>query len=182
MAKRGQSLCTGVQKRRGEKSSILEHPWRRGFLGHSSCTSHSHTPSSSPPWIKLGKTPMRVVSTWPAPMPMLGYKMQNISIKWIKFNLIKFWSIQEIYFYSNEFDLVDGRLQIVVQSEDNGNPAKGPTEYVVTVEHTPGARRAGRGRKNNLKLDWSFHCGCGSFARFPTLCKHIGACAIVHFH
>ena len=86
------------------------------------------------------------------------------------------------FVYSSEFQLEDGVLQIVVQSEKNGNPAKGPTSYKVKVEHTPGARRGGRGRKNKLNLDWTFSCECPCFEKQPTLCKHIGACAIVHFH
>ena len=68
--------------------------------------------------------------------------------------------------------------------------------YKVRIEHSPGAGGAGgKRRKNELSLDWTFTCSCGLPSlglhhsaynsglppRSP-ICKHIGACLIVHFH
>ena len=69
-----------------------------------------------------------------------------------------------------------------------------PREYKVRIEHKSGAGGAGgKKRKNELSLDWIFTCSCkpelrhwlyngdGQPAVYP-ICKHIGACLIVHFH
>ena len=89
--------------------------------------------------------------------------------------------------------MAGGVLILGVKSESNNDPAEGPTSYVVRMEFTPGARRTpdytpgarrggGKGRKTEFIPDWSFTCSCPSYARSPTVCKHIGACLIVHFH
>ena len=74
--------------------------------------------------------------------------------------------------------MVDGVLILGVKSESNRDPAEGPASYVVRMEHTPGARRTGW----TFIPDWSFICSCPSYERSPIICKHIGACLIVHFH
>ena len=69
-----------------------------------------------------------------------------------------------------------------------------PREYKVRIEHKSGAGGAGgKKRKNELSLDWIFTCSCSPELRhwsfngvgqpsvYP-ICKHIGACLIVHFH
>ena len=86
-------------------------------------------------------------------------------------------SVITFNFSSNEFQIVDGALVVIVQSENDSLMA-----YEVKVQHTPGARKGGRGRrKNSIELDWSFSCSCPCFANKRQFCKHIGACAIVHF-
>ena len=85
--------------------------------------------------------------------------------------------------FSSDCEMVGGVIILGVKSESNRDPAEGPTSYVVKMEHTPGARRTGgKGRKTEFIPDWSFTCSCPSYARSPTMCKHIGACLIVHFH
>ena len=67
-------------------------------------------------------------------------------------------------------------------------------EYKVRIEHKSGSGGAGgKKRENELSLDWIFTCSCkpelrhcsvngdGQPAVYP-ICKHIGACLIVHFH
>ena len=89
----------------------------------------------------------------------------------------------DFLFSSFDYKMVDGVLVLDVKSESNGDTGEGPTSYVVRMEYTPGARRAGgKGRKSEFIPDWSFTCSCPSYTRSPTLCKHIGACLIVHFH
>ena len=89
--------------------------------------------------------------------------------------------------------MAGGVLILGVKSESNRDPAEGPTSYVVRMEYTPATREepdytpgprvcGGKGRKNIYLSDWDFTCSCPSYARSPVMCKHIGACLIVHFH
>ena len=58
-----------------------------------------------------------------------------------------------------------------------------PREYKVRIEHKSGAGGAGgKKRKNELSLDWIFTCSCCLRERPIPICKHIGACMLVHFH
>ena len=88
-----------------------------------------------------------------------------------------------------------GCLSIGVKSEKK-NSAEVETEHKVKIGYSPGAGGSGgKKRKNELSLDYTFTCSCSATAskqgyssyrsgdppRSP-ICKHIGACLIVHFH
>ena len=83
---------------------------------------------------------------------------------------------------------------ISAQFSGGRSASQEPREYKVRIEHKSGAGGAGgKKRKNELSLDWIFTCSCkpelrhwlfngdGQPAVYP-ICKHIGACLIVHFH
>ena len=110
-------------------------------------------------------------------------------------------------FSSSNVEKVDGGLNISVKDERSDSLApqgsgSAATEFKVRIEHRTGA---GAGKKSALKSDlptwspaWNFTCSCGkTYYRSyqytgpglsgprPTqspICKHIGACLIVHFH
>ena len=89
-------------------------------------------------------------------------------------------------FASSNFEVVGGVLTIVVKSDSNRlnllGRCKAPTSsYKVRIEHPPVPRRPGVGCLRSWDADWTFTCSCPSYARSPTMCKHIGACLIVHF-
>ena len=73
-----------------------------------------------------------------------------------------------------------GVLLVVVQAEKNKDPAKGRTSYEVKFEPVGSGRKA-PGRRSPLIPGWRITCDCGSFDNHPTMCKHIGAVAIVYF-
>ena len=113
------------------------------------------------------------------------------------------------FFYSSDnIEIIDRGLDIMVKemkkkqrissisSQFSGgrHASQEPREYKVRIEHKSGAGGAGgKKRKNELSLDWIFTCSCkpelrhwsfngdGQPAVYP-ICKHIGACLIVHFH
>ena len=91
-----------------------------------------------------------------------------------------------LLFFSSDFEVVDGVLIVVVKSDGNRlnfrGRSEGPTSYKVRIEHTPKPRRPGVASKRIWDDDWSFSCSCPSYERSPTMCKHIGACLIVHFY
>ena len=88
-----------------------------------------------------------------------------------------------LFFSSSDFEVVDGVLILVVKSDskrlDLFGRSDGPTSYKVKMEHTPKPGKPGN--KRSWDADWSFSCSCPSYARSPTMCKHIGASLIVHF-
>ena len=112
-------------------------------------------------------------------------------------------------FSSSNVEKVDGGLNISVKAEKKRSDSLAPqgsgsaaTEFKVRIEHRTGAG-AGGGKKQKSDLPtwspaWNFTCSCGkTYYRSyqytgpglsgprPTqspICKHIGACLIVHFH
>ena len=105
-------------------------------------------------------------------------------------------------FSSSNVEKVDGGLNISVKDERSDSLApqgsgSAVTEFKVRIEHRTGAG-AGGGKKQKSDLPtwspaWNFTCSCGktyySYSAHrgygPTqspICKHIGACLIVHFH
>ena len=102
--------------------------------------------------------------------------------------------IVQFLFSSSQVELVDGKLSIVVKADSRDvseveiqnralaeikQPLKEvPTEFKVQIEHTP-RRATGKGRKMEHDSDWKFTCTCNSY---KSVCKHAGACLIVHFH
>ena len=114
-------------------------------------------------------------------------------------------------FSSSNVEKVDGGLNISVKAEKKRSDSLVPqgsgsaaTEFKVRIEHRTGAG-AGGGKKQKSNLPtwspaWNFTCSCGKTyysahrghlyhdiisGRGPTqspICKHIGACLIVHFH
>ena len=102
-------------------------------------------------------------------------------------------------FSSSNVEKVDGGLNISVKAEKKRSDSlaqqgsgSGATEFKVRVEHRSGAG-AGGGKKRKSELPtwspaWNFTCSCGKtyyrnyqYTQSP-ICKHIGACLIVHFH
>ena len=100
-------------------------------------------------------------------------------------------------FSSSNVEKVDGGLNISVKDERSDSLAlqgsgSAATEFKVRIEHRSGAG-AGGGKKQKSNLPtWSpalnFTCSCGKtyyrnyqYTQSP-ICKHIGACLIVHFH
>ena len=112
-------------------------------------------------------------------------------------------------FSSSNVEKVDGGLNISVKAEKKRSDSLAPqgsgsgaTEFKVRVEHRSGA---GGGKKRKSELPtwspaWNFTCSCGpayykaysdqmyqniisgrGLTQSP-ICKHIGACLIVHFH
>ena len=82
--------------------------------------------------------------------------------------------------FSSDFKVDDGVLVVVVQAEKNKDPAKGRTSYEVKFEPVGSGRKA-PGRRSPLIPGWRITCDCGTFDNHPTMCKHIGAVAIVYF-
>ena len=58
----------------------------------------------------------------------------------------------------------------------------GLASYKVRIEHTPTRKTHCFRRIFAPPCDWTFTCSCPSFAKSRTMCKHIGACLIVHFY
>ena len=99
-------------------------------------------------------------------------------------------------FYSSpNVEKVDRGLDILVKEKKQGtgylssqfsggrSASQEPREYKVRIEHKSGAGGAGgKKRKNELSLDWIFTCSCCLRERPIPICKHIGACMLVHFH
>ena len=112
-------------------------------------------------------------------------------------------------FSSSNVEKVDGGLNISVKDERSDSLAlqgsgSAGTEFKVRIEHRSGAG-AGGGKKRKSELPtwspaWNFTCSCGpayykaysdhlyndiisgrGLTQSP-ICKHIGACLIVHFH
>ena len=102
-------------------------------------------------------------------------------------------------FSSSNVEKVDGGLNISVKAEKKRSDSLAPqgsgsaaTEFKVRIEHRTGAG-AGGGKKQKSDLPtwspaWNFTCSCGKtyyrnyqYTQSP-ICKHIGACLIVHFH
>ena len=100
-------------------------------------------------------------------------------------------------FSSSNVEKVDGGLNISVKAEKKRSDSLAPqgsgsaaTEFKVRIEHRTGA---GGGKKQKSDLPtwspaWNFTCSCGKtyyrnyqYTQSP-ICKHIGACLIVHFH
>ena len=89
---------------------------------------------------------------------------------------------------------MDGKLSLVVKADSSdisdatnrnnlyvemGKPTQEvPTEFKVQMEYTP-RRATGKGRKTEFNSDWTFTCPCPSN---HSMCKHVGACLVVHFH
>ena len=100
----------------------------------------------------------------------------------------------QVLFSSSQVDLVDGKLSIVVKADSTDisrveaqnralarikQPLKEvPTEFKVQIEHTP-RRATGKGRKMEHDSDWTCTCTCNSN---NSVCKHVGASLLVHFH
>ena len=104
-------------------------------------------------------------------------------------------------FSSSNVEKVDGGLNISVKAEKKRSDSLAPqgsgsaaTEFKVRIEHRTGAG-AGKKQKSDLPTwspAWNFTCSCGktyyrSYLAGPRptqspICKHIGACLIVHFH
>ena len=95
-----------------------------------------------------------------------------------------------ILFSSSDFEIVDGVLILDVKSESSmvnlGGTSGGAISYKVRIEQTPGARRFclrhGFCLRDVCSFGWTFTCSCPSHAEPPGICKHIGACLIVHFY
>ena len=110
------------------------------------------------------------------------------------------------FYSSSNVEKVGRGLDILVKEKKRGigylsaqipggrSASQEPREYKVRIEHKSGSGGAGaKKRKNELSLDWIFTCSCkpelrhwlyswdGQPAVYP-ICKHIGACLIVHFH
>jgi len=86
-------------------------------------------------------------------------------------------------FVSSEYEMRDGVLRSTVQSQHNADPSHGPTQYSVTIRHTPMVKRRcrGRGAKRKCELDspFEFKCTCLAYNGF---CKHIFAVLVSKFH
>ena len=114
--------------------------------------------------------------------------MNSKTIIYLLFKIVQF------LFSSSQVEFVDGKLSIVVKADSTDisrveaqnralarikQPLKEvPTEFKVQIEHTP-RRATGKGRKMEHNSDWTCTCTCGSN---NSVCKHVGACLIVHFH
>ena len=114
--------------------------------------------------------------------------MNSEPIIYLLFKIVQF------LFSSSQVEFVDGKLSIVVKADSRDiseveiqnrvlarikQPLKEvPTEFKVQIEHTP-RRATGKGRKMEHNSDWTCTCTCGSN---NSVCKHVGACLIVHFH
>ena len=97
-------------------------------------------------------------------------------------------------FSSSDFEIVDGVLILEVFSESsNSGTSGGAISYKVRIEHTPGAWGPPPGvaclRSTCAPpIGWTFSCSCPPAAKSladrngPEMCKHIGACLIVHFY
>ena len=83
------------------------------------------------------------------------------------------------FFFSPKFSFDAHIMRITVKSESNDDPQFGPTQYIVTFQHAPGGRLAGKGRKDKIGCDVFFSCECGSY-KIHSMCKHIGAICVVH--
>ena len=82
------------------------------------------------------------------------------------------------YYFSPDFNIVNGALVFIVRPENVSGGNGG--SYTVSVLPAPGGRRAVKGRKDPLGLDFFFTCTLLSYTK-NSVCKHIGAVCIVHF-
>ena len=89
--------------------------------------------------------------------------------------------------FSDNFSLEHSLLSLVVNSQYNSNPSKGPTQYSVHISFDPKVagkalgKRSCRGPKNTFKC-LVFKCACLSFDSKSGVCKHICAVLLKEFN